>query len=63
MDKPKKQIHHKIRHLVVSAPSKGAQAIRIAHHHTLVRPHEHLVRKNKVYAGWHGKNTIVSFMP
>lgn len=55
MDKPKKQIHHKIRHLIVSAPKKGAQAIRIAHHHTLVRPHEHLVRKNKVYAGWHGK--------
>ncbi len=55
MDKPKKQIHHKIRLLIVSAPKKGAQAIRIAHHHTLVRPHEHLVRKSKVYAGWHGK--------
>lgn len=55
MDKPKTHIHRKIRHVVVAVPQRGAQAIRVVHYHTLVRPHEHLVRKSRAYAGWHGK--------
>ena len=41
--------------VVVYVPQKSVVAVRVVHHHLLVRPHDHLMAKSKAYAGWHGK--------